>query len=139
MKAVFDVKLEEFFNSFSLVICHAVLIVNNDLISVELYTRFYNHFFSFFLFFFSFFKRVKMFLTGFFSIGTGFHRSPVIILIPNQLVKIPFYSYGSLRVKADCTPPHVTSTYMNGIKMKLKLKKGQPLENNKKLPVFLMW
>ena len=138
MKAVRDIKLEEFFNSFSLVICHVVLIVNNDLISVELYTRFYNQVFSFFLFF-SFFKRVKMFLTGFFSSGTGFHRSPVIILIPNQQVKIPFYSYGSLRVKADCTPPHVTSTYMNGIKLKLKLKKGQPLENNKKLPVFLMW
>ena len=75
MKAVFDVKLEEFSNSFSLVICHVVLIVNNDLISVELYTRFYNHFFFFFSFFFLFFNRVKVFLTGFFF---NWHRfSPI--------------------------------------------------------------
>ena len=47
LEAVHDVKLQEFFSSFSVVICHVVLIVNNDLISVELYTRFYNHFLIF--------------------------------------------------------------------------------------------
>ena len=89
MKAVQDVKLEEFFNSFSIAICQVVLIVN-DLISVELYTRFYNHFFIFlFLFCFCYLKS-KNVPHGFFSFGTGFHQSPVIILISNQLAKIPF-------------------------------------------------
>ena len=39
-------------------------------------------------------------------------------------------------MKEDCTPPHVTSTYINGIKLKLQLKKGESLENNKKNSSF---
>ena len=79
-----------------------------------------------------------MFLMGFFQSASVFtnHRSLFWSLI-NQLKSL-FYIYGSQWVKEDCTPPHVTSTYINGIKLKLQLKKGESLENNKKIPVFFM-
>ena len=65
MNAVWDLQFEKFFNYFKRVVCHAVLLVNSDLISVFSVNIFFQNFFH----------------ANFFSIAICFHQSPVLILI----------------------------------------------------------
>ena len=64
MNAVWDLQSEEFFNYFKRVVCHAVLLVNSDLISLEFTVFSVNIFFHFLLISIVFFP--KLFLRQFF-------------------------------------------------------------------------
>ena len=79
MNAVWDLQSEEFFNYFKRVVCHAVLLVNSDLISLEFTVFSVNIFFHFLLISIGFFPII--FHADFFSIAIGFYQLPVLILI----------------------------------------------------------